>query len=393
MLHPEYRQIRKLFFLGYSYKEISDKLGLCFYRIRSLGASKKLKKKKERYHKFLVHCAFLQKINLIEMSERTGISVLILRETKRKLGLATKRFNVHNKRITDEMKSKMIEMYKEGFTSGQIAKYFNYKTRNTVLQILWKNGIKTRDARHTKKNDYTYFEKIDSHDKAYILGLLYTDGYIQKDYCGIGCQLTEEDGYLLNNIANRIGESATVIKINCDYKRKSMPNAKDMIRLGIYSKELALQVKELGVIKHKTYDMEIPLSKVPKKYYYSLFRGIIDGDGTLGIYNNYPCCKMVTKSERFAKSICKLLSVDKIIKVSCKKQKSTLYHVIVGGGRKSVISFLKKMYKNKSDLFLTRKYDKIKHLIEDNNENLQNSINEVNRNTENLQFNNEIRTA
>ena len=59
-----------------------------------------------------------------------------------------------------------------------------------------------------------FFEKIDSLEKAYILGLIMTDGYIIKDYRGVGIQLTEKDGYILRKIAKILGSTNKILHIN-----------------------------------------------------------------------------------------------------------------------------------------------------------------------------------
>ncbi len=84
----------------------------------------------------------------------------------------------------------MIVMYEAGDTGSKIAKHFGFKTSKTLGDVLKKHGILSRPPRMRRRLDYSYLEKIDSHDKAYILGLLYTDGYVYKNYEGFCIQLT-----------------------------------------------------------------------------------------------------------------------------------------------------------------------------------------------------------
>lgn len=46
----------------------------------------------------------------------------------------------------------------------------------------------------------SYFEKVDSEDTAYFLGLMYSDGYIVNNYFGIS--LLKKDKEILENQCN-----------------------------------------------------------------------------------------------------------------------------------------------------------------------------------------------
>jgi transposase len=348
------KEIRNLFFKGKICEEISTILSLPLSRVKSIVCKKKYVDKRRRYHLFLVKYAYRNNLQIKEIAIMTGINVLTLTKIKRQYKVKTKRFVVPNKRITDEVRKGMIDLYNAGLSSSKVAKHFGYKTNKTVLDVLSYSNVSKRRGRC----DYTsynkdVFRRIDSHEKAYILGLLYTDGYIIRDYIGVAIQLTESDSYLLENIAKIFGSSSKVKHINCDTKRKSMPNCKDMTRLSVYCPEIALDLKLMGVTKRKTYDLSIGV-KIYKKYIYSFARGVIDGDGTIGIYGKSKsmCCKFTTKSEKFALDFCNL-PFDESFNLN---KANGMYNVYVAGGRKKVTSFLKKMYQHKSNLYLERKY-------------------------------------
>lgn len=164
---------------------------------------------------------------------------------------------------------------------------------------------------------------------------------------------------MLKAISVLLGESATVIPINCDAKRKKMPNAKDMSRLAAYSPQMAEGAKEWGIVKRKTECLIIAKS-FPKKYNYSFARGVIDGDGTIGISKRgYVHCKFVTKSKLFATQFCGLFPDEKIYLY----ERYGMCYVEVAGGQKPILRFVKKMYKHKGNLFLRRKYEKIQNKI------------------------------
>lgn len=351
--------VRGLYFKRFSFDQISQSTGLDESKIRYIVRSQKFNSKRERYYRFLVNYAYSHGMQVSEVAEKTGVSELSLKRVKRKYKIETKRFNVHNRRITENIKQDMIEMYNSGMSADKIALHFNFKTSKTVLDVLKTHKISRRKPTRTEYTDYntSCFKKINSHDSAYILGLLYTDGYVLRDYQGVGIQLTISDKYLLERVAKHFGKSATVKNINCDRKRKAMPNVKDMARLTVYSAEISNDLKKLGVVRNKTYILE--MASIPKKYLYSFARGVIDGDGTIGVYKNNIQCKFSTKSKMFAEGFQQAFPEA----ISVHEQKNGMYYVNILGGSAGVTAFLKKMYKNKGDLYLERKYVKVEGKI------------------------------
>lgn len=319
-----------------------------------------VKDDKELFYLNIIESAYSSGISIQEAAIKAGVNPEAVNKVKRKYGIKTKRF-VHNKRITKEIEKEIIDSYLSGVSSNKVAKKFGYKTSNTVLNVLKKYKI----IRRKGIQDYTQynldiFHKIDNHVKAYILGLLYTDGYVYRDYRGVCIQLTESDGYLLRRIACVFGKSSSLIHIDCSTKRKRNPNAKDMFRLGVYSPKISKDLKKLGIVRGKTYVLTIPRGILAKKYIYSFARGVIDGDGTLGVSKRgYLYCRFVTKSEKFARSFA-ALPFDERFSVY---YRNSIYIVELAGGQKSIVSFLQKMYKEKEEFYLERKYEKVKNKI------------------------------
>jgi len=320
-----------------------------------------MNKIKEKFYLELIDNAYSSNKSITEVALKNNIKPNEVHKIKRKYGIKTKRF-VHNKRINENIELEMIRQYKDGKSSYKIAKNFGYKTANTVLEVLKKHKVKAKkDKSYYTNYNINVFNRINSHDKSYVLGLLYTDGYVYKNYKGICIQLTKGDSYLLKRIAKFFGQSATVINIDCSYKRKELKNAKDMSRLGVYCEKISKDLKNLGVVKNKTYFLSIT-NKIPKKYIYSFLRGVIDGDGTLGIAKNKNIwCQISTRSEKFAKDLCDLEIPEKFTR-TCNS--AGQWTVRLSGGNKVTKKFLKKIYSYKRFFYLERKYEKIRHQID-----------------------------
>lgn len=352
--------IRKLFFQKLTREQIAELLGLQARRVGYIITKKRYLAKRERYYRYLVNYAYAHEIQIADMAIHAGVNASSLTRVKRKNKIPTKRFIVPNKRITNVVKNKMVEMYQAGTSAQKVSDFFGYNTSKTVLDVLHDRKITTRTMTDYVDYNVGVFEKIDSHDKAYILGLLYTDGYIIRDYEGAAIQLTISDKYLLQNVATIFGNSAKVNDINCDCKRKKMPNCKDMARLSVYSRKIANDLRKMGVVRNKTYTLSIDV-RLSRKYIYSFARGVIDGDGTVGIYNkNSLTCKFSTHSSKFAMQFSELPFQEPL---SVHSQQNGMWNVSVIGGRESVANFLRKMYEHKNNLYLERKYAKVQSQI------------------------------
>jgi intein/homing endonuclease len=120
-----------------------------------------------------------------------------------------------------------------------------------------------------------YFEKIDSDDKAYILGFIYADGSVYKNYLSIW--LAIKDVEILDFIKEKLDYGGIIY--NSYNKKKN----KKYVGLTISSNKIVSDLNKFGIINNKTYQSKtLPIYN--KKYEKAFLRGFFDGDGS--IYSN-----------------------------------------------------------------------------------------------------------
>ena len=126
-----------------------------------------------------------------------------------------------------------------------------------------------------RKRKYTlnenYFNDIDSKDKAYILGFIYADGSVYNNYLNIG--IHKRDVSVLNFIKKEMRYNGPLY-INGEY-----------VKLTISSKKIVNSLKELGIIRNKTY-VSKKLPQITTHLLPSFLLGFFDGDGS--IYKSGP---------------------------------------------------------------------------------------------------------
>jgi hypothetical protein len=159
--------------------------------------------------------------------------------------------------------------YKEGKPIRQIAKENNIFW-TTVYAAFNKRQYKldftNKELRHFKYND-NYFKVIDTEDKAYFLGLLYADGYLNS-INRVGIKLMKEDSYILTILNNFICPECKISEI------------KNASQLYFTSKILNDSLRNLGFTNNKTYDKP-HLMNLSDEMFRHFLRGYFDGDGTI----------------------------------------------------------------------------------------------------------------
>ena len=99
-------------------------------------------------------------------------------------------------------KQDLIELYvNKQLSTKEIGNIYNV-TSKTIRQHLHKHGIEVRQSNVINRKyffDEAYFDTIDSHNKAYLLGFICADGWIGKhrlgkcDKLGVGIHKQDEE--------------------------------------------------------------------------------------------------------------------------------------------------------------------------------------------------------
>jgi hypothetical protein len=143
----------------------------------------------------------------------------------------------------------------------------------TISKWIKEAGIDVR--RSIYSIDEHYFDVIDDPNKAYILGLLYSDGCNSTDKNEILISLQEEDKYILEKISNLL---------QCDKPLEYSPRHqkcerhKDQYRFRVKNKHMSQTLERLGVVKAKSLILEFPYW-MSKDLIPHFVRGYFDGDG------------------------------------------------------------------------------------------------------------------
>ena len=151
------------------------------------------------------------------------------------------------------------------------------------------------------KKDESVFEVIDTQEKAYWLGFLYADGYVNESNSNI--ELTIKQKEHLEAFKKFL---KTDSKVN---KRQIIFNGKEYFayRMNICSKKLVKDLVKLGCYQKKSLTLEFPTcEQVPSHLVRHFLRGYFDGDGSVSYYqkgNRHYCSMWFMGTENFLNTL------------------------------------------------------------------------------------------
>ena len=240
----------------------------------------------------------------------------------------------------------------ENMTIKEIAKVLN-RSESAVHIKANRLGLKKYPYYCNKD----FFNVIDTEEKAYWLGFIVADGYVEKgknNSAELGIELKLSDIEHLRKFNK---------SINGNYKisireRKSPFKENTIIKmcgLRIYSIQMVNDLCNLGVTPHKSH--QIKFVKLREDLIFHFIRGYFDGDGSIYAHDNkkrYIGMKFTSGCESFIEDL-RLYLFSKGINSYISKQEN--YCELLIGGMANVDKLLNYMYKD-ATIYLDRKLQK-----------------------------------
>lgn len=264
-------------------------------------------------------------------------------ETKEDVSYETYKEMINEYLYTDKSSEEIYKKYKIG------EEKFYY-----ILRV--HNVSRDREKSCLYNVDETYFETIDTEEKAYWLGFLMADGYIGKD--SIELTLKESDYKHIEKFKKSI-KSTSIIK----YREKQKA-----YRIIISSKKMINDLTNLGCMQNKSLILKYPKNIIPENLEKHFIRGYFDGDGCLGLYvaNKKDKIKQAQLSVLGTKDF--IDNVEFILIKNCDLKKRNKYYMngkaysIYYRGNRQCLRILDYLYRD-STIYLDRKYKIYKDII------------------------------
>jgi len=253
--------------------------------------------------------------------------------------------------ISEELEKEIIQYYLDGNNHYRIQDKFG-TSRKTSIQILNKFSIKKRSFEelyriYSLKEDY--FEKIDTEDKAYFLGLLIADGYNNNRQFTLSLQ--EKDVHILEIFKECLKYDSPIRTID---RKKGCPNCSVLKSLVVCSVKMCKDLSKWGCIKAKSHFTYFP--DISEEFWNHFIRGVFDGDGWvhekrqgMTIIGNKD---LIVRIQEILVEKCQIIKNKLYVAHRCK---DNILEMRYGGGNlRSIRDWL---YKD-ATIYLQRKYDR-----------------------------------
>lgn len=177
----------------------------------------------------------------------------------------------------------IISDYLQGLTIRELNEKYPKYSCSWINLLLRRAKVTRRNGKMPKLNCH-YFENIDTEQKAYFLGLLYSDGHIDHTKNGhhflIAISLIEEDGYIIEEFAKEIQTNLTVKHYTFTEKER----VRCMASLVLGSKEMYLDLCTHGMVENKIKNLK-HMPVLDEKLIHHFIRGYFDGNGSIFVFH------------------------------------------------------------------------------------------------------------
>lgn len=203
------------------------------------------------------------------------------------------------------------------------------------------------------------FDKIDTEEKAYLLGFIFADGSVSKNGYYLSLDILKSDEYIIDALLNLVYKGGT-----CPgkyYHGCDMVNS-EYVRVTISSKELVSCLSCYGVIPNKVWTLRFPYW-MDDTLVCHFIRGYFDGNGTITDHCGRPFFSIVSNYD-FVMSILNILH-DKCnvrkVRICRSSKKSDIMKFTIS--RYSDLGEIYHYLYDGSHVHLIRKYDKFTLLV------------------------------
>lgn len=200
-----------------------------------------------------------------------------------------------------------------------------------------------------------FFSVIDTEEKAYFLGFLFADGYINEKLNMVDLTLHHKDSEILEKFVKELYSNDRPLKIIRN----------DYLRLVINSEKIITDLKKHGCFQKKTFKLEFPTT-IENNLIKHFMRGYFDGDGSIYI-NEKSLTFSIVGTENFITKykeilIKECLLSDTKLGIRHKERNNNIRSLVFGGN--IIINRIYHFLYDNSSIYLSRKKTKFLDILE-----------------------------
>ena len=252
----------------------------------------------------------------------------------------------------------ILELNNSGKNIKEIAEIVDIPAKR-LAEMIKEFGLEIKKGSSSKVNE-TFFDKIDSEEKAYLLGFFIADGCMQKEEKKrYGEIYSYSYRFSINNSIDDLDTIELFQKFICPNKSikrmhntKGAVNRKEQAILRWNSKHMFDTLESYNIHQRKTYDSNFILPDIiPENLMRHFIRGFFDGDGHKGITD----IEFVVSSIPFLNKICSFFKDFNHRYYEIQGKTCIYYKLYITGGKK-LLSWTNHEFYNDAKYYLKRKY-------------------------------------
>ena len=182
--------------------------------------------------------------------------------------------SINKASFTASNEEEILFLYSSGLTMKRIAEISNGKfTEWEVYKIIDNSDLVKRGHNRKGLLNENYFRTIDSAEKAYLLGIIQSDGSIRKDNKGFSISQCKDYSWYLQQLIKKEF-----------YSEATRSKDKNCHSICLYSEVIVKNLISLGIIPNKAKDqkeehIDTLWKSIPDELKPDFIRGVLDGDG------------------------------------------------------------------------------------------------------------------
>lgn len=262
-------------------------------------------------------------------------------------------------RLSQQQRDELIQKYNSNlYTVKELAKEYNVN-KSSVSRLLQRNNVTLRNSKYHFNQDY--FENIDTEHKAYWLGFMYADGYVNSKGNKVLLRIKSNDDYILKQFVQDLNSDIPVQYYTHTHK---LPNSEKHHTLHyasvtICNKKIKEDLIKQGCLENKTLILNFPFH-IPSHLYKDFIRGYMDGDGCITYAGKQKCGNQEFKvsfcgTQEVLNGIQQVFGYNK--KLSKRWNDNKNNYTLDISGNKQVYDFLTVLYDN-ATIYLKRKHER-----------------------------------
>ena len=315
--------------------------------------------KDESLEKKIIDFYVKENLSIQQIKEKTGKGYKYIRRILKENNVEVK-IGLRQIKLKENEIRLLEKLAKQGKSIKEIAQEVGYDIK-VIKRTAKENNILLKYTINPNFKE-NFFENIDTEEKAYLLGLYFTDGCVRKNSrCELNytihMQLQARDLEMIEKIKD-------IFQVNNKIYHDKRNN-KECYEISFSSRKMAQDLSKYGIVPRKTYETShLPLEYIPDNLKIHFLRGLFDGDGGFSVDSSYS--KDVSFDftsyhssicEEFQKEIDELINKNNHNKIYTNIKDGAQRSRVSWRGKQQVLRILDILYEN-ATIYLKRKHDK-----------------------------------